>query len=208
MQSVLHTAECFIHHERPTSSWERGQNMETVGNSHQFRPEEFVVCEFILKGQLEGQVGVWTKTWRNVKNSKHMLLVLPLNKRFLGFFWQHCTVSPKCIWTPKLYLKMYECQCIVFNQQQEWCFKISARLKWKVTTKLYLQYIFFAGGRGEGRLGSVHSAIRCSNFHMSAVFFAFKIDQGRGEERRERGPSNSFGGARTQMHPLGVGPGY
>ncbi len=32
--------------------------METPDSSHQFRPEEFVVCELILKGQLEGQVGV------------------------------------------------------------------------------------------------------------------------------------------------------
>lgn len=52
----------------------------------------------------------------------------------------------------------------------------------KGNNKVVFAVHFFAGGRGQGRLGSVHSAITCSNFHMSAVFFTFKIDQGKGEE--------------------------
>ncbi len=50
----------------------------------------------------------------------------------------------------------------------------------KGNNKVVFAVQFFC--RGQGRLVSVHSAITCSNFHMSAVYFAFKINQGRGEE--------------------------
>lgn len=38
----------------------------------QVRPEELVVCEFILKGSLEGQAGERTKTLRSVEYSAHV----------------------------------------------------------------------------------------------------------------------------------------